>query len=121
MAETGTTNELAPADAAQRIEQDGVDVVDVRNDEEYGAGRIAGARHIPFEELRERAAELDREHAVVFYCRSGNRSAAAADAFRASGWDASSISGGLVAWAETGLPLEPQDGEVAERSSLPGH
>ena len=44
MAETGTTNELAPADAAQHIEKDGVDVVDVRNDEEYGAGRIAGAR-----------------------------------------------------------------------------
>ena len=43
----------------------------------------------------------------------------AAEAFAASGWSAHSIEGGLAAWAERGLPLEPQDGQVAERSILP--
>ena len=43
----------------------------------------------------------------------------AADAFAASGWDAHSIEGGLLAWAEAGLPLEPEGGEVADRSGLP--
>ena len=45
--------------------------------------------------------------------------AGAADAFAESGWDAHSIAGGLEAWAEEGLPLDPEDGRVAERSGLP--
>ena len=63
---------------------------------------------------------LENERPVVLYCRSGDRSGPAAQAFRASGWDARSMAGGLVAWAEKGLPLEPEDGEVAARSNLPG-
>jgi hypothetical protein len=43
----------------------------------------------------------------------------AVDAFRASGWDAYAITGGLVAWAEEGLPLEPEGAEVAHHSGLP--
>ena len=51
---------------------------------------------------------------MIFYCRSGNRSALAAAAFRQSGWDAYNLAGGLLAWVEHGLPLDPPDGEVAE-------
>jgi len=120
MADTATTIEITPADAAERIERGGVDVVDVRTEDEHAGGHIAGDRNIPFDDLPERGGGVDRERPVIFYCRSGDRSAAAAEAFRASGWDASSIAGGLVAWAERGLPLEPQDGEVASRSTLPG-
>ena len=50
---------------------------------------------------------------MVFYCRSGARSALAAQAFRASGFDAYNLAGGLVAWTERGLPLEPDGGAVA--------
>ena len=56
---------------------------------------------------------------VVLYCRSGDRSGTAAAAFAASGRDAHSIAGGLLAWTEAGLPIEPEDGHVAERSGLP--
>ena len=38
----------------------------------------------------------------------------ALQAFKASGYDAHHMEGGLVAWAEKGLPLEPEDGSVAE-------
>jgi len=38
----------------------------------------------------------------------------AAQAFRASGWDAYSLDGGIAAWVEAGLPIEPQDGHVAD-------
>jgi rhodanese-related sulfurtransferase len=55
---------------------------------------------------------------VIFYCRSGSRSALAAAAFRQAGWDAHNLSGGLQAWVEKGLPLDPADGEVAD--SRPG-
>jgi rhodanese-related sulfurtransferase len=87
-----------------------VQLVDVRTAEERDAGRIpTDTAHIPFE-------ELDRERPVVFYCRVGERSAAAADAFAASGFDASSLAGGIVAWQESGRPVE---GEVGHPSGLP--
>jgi len=121
MASTEITIELSPADAAHCIERGDAQIVDVRTEDEHAAGHIAGDRLIPFDHLSEHAAELDKARPVLFYCRSGDRSASAAEAFKASGWDASSISGGLLAWADGGLPLEPQDGEVADRSTLPGH
>jgi|ERR671919_3203604 rhodanese-related sulfurtransferase len=94
-------------------------LVDVRTDAEHEAARIPDARHIPIERLQEEAGTLDRERPVVFYCRSGDRSTAAAEAFRASGWEAHSIEGGLSRWAEEGLPLEPETAEVIAPSGLP--
>jgi rhodanese-related sulfurtransferase len=110
--------EVPPADARELIES-GAQVVDVRTPEEFEAGHIAGARLIPLDEVESDAAGLDRSQPLVVYCRSGERSGMAADAFAASGWNAQSIAGGLLAWAEAGLPLEPEGGEVAERSGLP--
>lgn len=94
-----------------------VQLVDVRTTEERDAGRIpSDTTHIPFEELLARAGELDKERPVVFYCRVGERSAAAADAFAASGFDASSLAGGIVAWEESGKPVE---GDIGHPSGLP--
>jgi rhodanese-related sulfurtransferase len=97
----------------------GAPAIDVRDSDEYEAGHIQGARHVPFERLSAEATGLEAGQSVVFYCRSGDRSSTAAAAFAASGIDAHSIAGGLEAWAEEGLPLEPEDGQVAERSGLP--
>lgn len=102
---------IAPSELAARR---GVQLVDVREQQEFDEGRIAGAAHIPLGELTARAEEIDRDRPVVFYCRVGARSAMAADAFRASGYDASDLEGGLVAWRDAGLPLEPESGRVAE-------
>jgi rhodanese-related sulfurtransferase len=43
----------------------------------------------------------------------------AADAFREAGWDAHNMAGGLVAWVEAGMPLDPEDGEVYDRMGRP--
>ena len=108
---------------AREIDADGLEaagdaqLVDVRTQEERDAGRIpTDTAHIPFEELLTRAAELDKDRPIVFYCRVGERSAAAADAFAASGYDAMSLAGGIVAWEESGRPVE---GEVGQPSGLP--
>ena len=103
---------------AEGLEATGdVQLVDVRTPEERDAGRIADdSAHIPFDELAARAGELDRGRPVVFYCRSGDRSAVAADAFEASGFNASTLTGGLVAWEESGRPVE---GQVGNPSALP--
>jgi rhodanese-related sulfurtransferase len=94
-----------------------VQLVDVRTTEEREAGRIPGdTAHIPFEELHARAAELDKDRPVVFYCRSGDRSGVAAEAFEASGFNAVSLTGGMLAWQEGGREVE---GEVGSPSGLP--
>jgi rhodanese-related sulfurtransferase len=116
--ETATDNEIDPAGAADLIEAGRADPIDVRLPHEWEAGRIAGSRHIELNELTSEAESISRDRTVIFYCRSGSRSALAAAAFRQAGWDAHNLSGGLQAWVEKGLPLDPADGEVAD--SRPG-
>ena len=107
-------HELAPGDVMSDAQ-----VIDVREDYEYEAGHIPGARHVDVNDLNGVAGSFDQSKPVVFYCRSGDRSTMPAQAFRASGWDAYSIEGGLSAWVEAGQPLEPDDGEVAHRRPGP--
>ena len=111
--------EVEPECVAELISSGEVHVIDVRTDGEWEAGRIGGAEHVPFDELTARSETLDKARPVVFYCQSGGRSAAAAQAFAASGWEAHSMSGGLAEWAERGLPLVPEDGRVRSPSGLP--
>jgi rhodanese-related sulfurtransferase len=91
-----------------------VQVIDVREDYEREAGHIAGTRHIKLVDLTAQAGTIERERPVVFYCRVGSRSEMAAQAFRASGFQAYSMLGGLVRWAQEERPLEPADGHVAD-------
>jgi rhodanese-related sulfurtransferase len=107
---------MEPDAVAKGLESGEIQVIDVRDDGEWEAGRVPGSRHVLFNDLQSSAESIDRATRTVFVCRSGSRSAVAAEAFRASGYDAYNLDGGLVAWAEAGLPLEPEDGEVVERS-----
>jgi rhodanese-related sulfurtransferase len=107
-------NDIEPQAVADALSEGDVQLVDVREDHEWQAGRIAGARHITLGEVATQADTLDPSRPLVFYCRSGARSTMAADAFSRAGFDAYSMSGGLVEWDARGLPLEPDDGHVAE-------
>jgi rhodanese-related sulfurtransferase len=89
-------------------------VIDVREPYEREAGYIDGTRHIRLVELTEQAATVERERPVVFYCRVGARSEMAAQAFRAAGFEAYSMSGGLLRWAQEERPLAPAGGTVAD-------
>jgi rhodanese-related sulfurtransferase len=106
--------DLAPEELVRLLREGAVQLVDVREPYEYAAGRIEGARHVELERLATEAESIERDRPVVFYCRVGGRSAVAAQAFRASGYDAYNLAGGLVAWAERGLALAPEGGRVAE-------
>jgi rhodanese-related sulfurtransferase len=99
---------------AQTLVDEGAQLVDVRADHEWEAGRIAGARHVPLAELAERTSEIDKDRPVVLYCRGGNRSRMAAEALAEAGFDAAKLSEGIVGWDAAGLPLEPEEGYVAE-------
>ena len=104
---------------ARELIDGGAQVVDVRTANEHAASHIEGATHVPLERLDEEAEGLERDRPLVVYCRGGNRSGMAAEALRNSGWDAHSIEGGLVAWAEAGEPLEPEGADVAPAENLP--
>jgi rhodanese-related sulfurtransferase len=99
---------------AQKLIEEGAQLVDVRVDHEWAAGHIAGATHLPLAELAERSGEIDRERPVVLYCRGGNRSSMATTALADAGYDAAKLSEGIVGWADAGLPLAPDDGYVAD-------
>jgi rhodanese-related sulfurtransferase len=106
--------DLTPEEARKLVESGEADLIDVREVYEVEAGRIDGSRHVQIPELTAAAQELDPERAIVFYCRSGGRSAMATQAFRARGYKAFNLTGGLVAWVAQGLPIVPEDGTVAD-------
>ena len=97
----------------QVAEMQDAQLVDVREDYEWDAGRIEGARHISLGAVAASAASIERDRPVVFYCRTGARSGMATQAFRKAGYDAYNMAGGLERWAAEGRPLEPADGTVA--------
>ena len=107
-------HDLTPSQVKDLLDRGEIDLIDVRETYEWDAGHIAGARHIELERLASRAETVPRDRQVVFMCRLGIRSAMAMQAFRTSGWDAFHLAGGIQGWADAGLPLEPDDGYVAD-------
>ncbi|MGH2912634.1 MAG: rhodanese-like domain-containing protein [Solirubrobacteraceae bacterium] len=110
-----TQTDIDPEQLSEWMTRDpGLQVVDVREPYEREAGYIADTLHIPLVELSARASEIEAARPVVFYCRVGSRSDMAAQAFRASGYTALSMRGGLVRWAGENRPLAPPGGVVAD-------
>jgi len=87
-------------------------LLDVREPDEWAAGRAPGAIHIPLGELSDRAHELGPAALVVVVCRSGSRSRRAVDYLRSLGVASENLDGGMKAWLRSGLPIEPPDGRV---------
>ena len=107
------------ATQAKKLIDSGAQLVDIRTEIEHQAGHIPGSRFIPLSQVPSESSALDRGAPVLLYCRSGNRSGPAADAFAASGWDAHSIEGGLLAWESAGYELAPDGGSVIDNPNMP--
>jgi len=101
-------------DEAQKLIDEGAQLIDVRADHEWEAGHLPGATHIALPELAARAAEIDKDRPVILYCRTGNRSDMATTALAEAGYDAAKLAEGATGWEEEGLDLEPEGGYVAE-------
>lgn len=89
---------------------EGVWLLDVREHDEWAAGHVPGARHIPLAELGGRAAEVPQEELIYVVCRSGVRSARAAQALAGAGWRAVNVGGGMQDWAAAGRPMVADSG-----------
>jgi len=89
---------------ARSLVDQGWMLLDVRSDDEWAQGRIAGSVHIPMEQLMTRLDEIgDR---VVCVCAVGGRSARVTQYLNVEGRQAVNLEGGIYHWAETGLPVE---------------
>lgn len=94
---------MLPQDVSKRRSE--IALLDVREQDEWDAGHIEGAQHIPLGQLASRLAELPSDRVVVAVCRSGSRSDRAAQGLRARGYQAENLDGGVTAWSRAGLPL----------------
>jgi rhodanese-related sulfurtransferase len=79
--------------------------LDVREPDEWNAGHIEGALHIPLKELPSRLEELAKDMPVVAVCHVGQRSDLAAGFLRQNGFEAHNLEGGMAEWARLGLPF----------------
>ena len=73
-------------------------VVDVRTSGEYEGGHIPSAVNIPVQVIANKPPEVPKDQLVVVYCRSGNRSATAAEILRENGYSRVVDFGGIYRW-----------------------
>src|SRR5215213_8300305 len=101
--------EVDPAEVREHL-GNGVVLVDVRESEEWDAGHIRGAKHVPrgYLESRIEGAVKDRSQRVVIYCASGQRSALAANTLKKLlGYEnVASMNGGITLWKDRGYDVE---------------
>lgn len=104
--------ECAIYDVKRRMDAgEPVHLIDVREESEYAACRLPGARHIGRgvieRDIETHFPDLDTE--LILYCGGGYRSALAADSLQKMGYtNVISMDGGIRAWREAGFPLEEQ-------------
>jgi len=94
--------------AAQRAQEPAAQLVDVRTPGEYAEGHLAGALLIDWKAddfLTKAEALLRKDRPVLVYCRSGRRSAEAAEKLAKAGFPVRNLLGGYLAWTEAGMPV----------------
>ncbi|GAB2510469.1 Thiosulfate sulfurtransferase GlpE [Corynebacterium atrinae] len=85
----------------------GVQLVDVREADEFSVDHAAGATHIPLSEFTARVSEIDIDRDIYVICKSGGRSLQASEYLElAKGLAPINVLGGTDAWREAGLPME---------------
>ncbi len=99
---------VSPADAVAMIESGDRTVIDVRSPGEFAQAHVVGAMNIDVEgpDFADRIAELDPDEPYLVYCRSGNRSALAAEQMAEADIVDIADAGGLADLARAGAPVE---------------
>ena len=88
----------------------GVFLLDVREDDEWTAGHAPEAVHVRLGDLGARAGELPHDREVYVICRSGARSAYAAQTLAGGGVSTVNVADGMTGWAVAGRPMVSADG-----------
>ena len=105
---TSTAIDLSVTEFSAKAAEPGVVTLDVRTPAEFAEGYIEGARLIDFQSgnFEKEIATLDKNATYAVYCRSGNRSGQAVRIMQDAGFtNAFNMNGGVIDWANAGLPL----------------
>jgi rhodanese-related sulfurtransferase len=104
---------IAPADVS-----DNAIILDVREDDEWNAGHIEGAVHVPLTAVANRMSyepgELLTDDPIVVTCKGGGRASRAAAWLNANGFDAVVLDGGMLGWLDAGRPMISESGQNPE-------
>ena len=93
---------LAPADLAEQLRNDRIQVIDLRGADDRARGAIKGSRPMSLHELRHEGMTLDRGRPVAF---CGEQAGEAAALLRELGYTAYAVDGDAAAWRRAGLPI----------------
>lgn len=103
--------EITATELKQKMD-DGADIqlIDVRQPDEYDFARIEGAKLIPLGEIMRRMDELDETKEIIIQCKSGGRSGQAIMALQRAGFtgDLKNLKGGITAWSNEVDPNVPK-------------
>ena len=85
-------------DLAAEVEANTLNLIDVREADEFASGHLPGAINLPLSDFLERYGELDKDKSYHIICRSGARSAQACAFLEEEGYDVTNVAGGTIAW-----------------------
>lgn len=103
--------EITAAELKRRIDAgEDIQLIDVRQPNEYDFAKIEGAKLIPLSEILQRMNEIDETRETVVHCHAGMRSARAIDALQRSGFKGNllNLRGGITAWSDEVDPAVPK-------------
>jgi rhodanese-related sulfurtransferase len=103
---------MTAAQAHPAVTSDKAVLLDVRELSEWRAGHAPQARHVVLSQLQDHLRELPTDRPIVTVCQSGRRSAMAAKLLTRHGYQATNLTGGMNAWASTGLPVVTNGGKA---------
>jgi len=101
--------QVGTLEATRLMNQGGSLVLDIREGDEYAAGHLPKARHIPLSQLSKRMDEIGKfkDKPVIVTCKTGTRAGAATRVLKQAGFTSVfELRGGLNAWQQASLPLE---------------
>ena len=103
--------EITPTELKQRLDRgDDIQIVDVRENNEFAHCRIPNSIHIPLGQVLNRMDEIDPNRETVVHCKMGGRSARAIDALQRSGFTGKLINlkDGILGWSDEVDPSVPK-------------
>jgi sulfur-carrier protein adenylyltransferase/sulfurtransferase len=104
-------SEITATELKERLDRgDSIQIIDVREPNEYEAARIPDSRLIPLKDVLNRMDEIDPDRETVVHCKGGGRSARAIEALRRAGFQGKllNLRGGITAWSNEVDPSVPK-------------
>jgi rhodanese-related sulfurtransferase len=111
---------LDPERARELIASEGAQAVDLREEDDFADGHIAGAIRADGADIDDALESLSQDRPVVVVCADGKRSPDVAADLRERGYQAAVVKGGMKAWTGDSLPTQPREDEEFHGPRRPG-